>query len=55
MNKINFAILCNYVQSVATIFCLLLFPSISSYTVNMKKDQIGLKIHTDGDGLKVQK
>jgi len=31
MNKISFAILCNYVQSVATTFCLLLFPSISSY------------------------
>ena len=32
MKKISFAILCNYVQSVATTFCLLLFPSISSYT-----------------------
>jgi len=31
MNKIIFAILCNYAQSVATTFCLLLFPSISSY------------------------
>jgi len=31
MNKISFAILCNYIQSVATTFCLLLFPSISSY------------------------
>ena len=31
MNKISFAILCNYVQLVATTFCLLLFPLISSY------------------------
>jgi len=31
-NQFNsFAILCNYVQSVSTTFCLLLFPSISSY------------------------
>ena len=36
MNKISFAILCNYVQSVIIIFCLFLFPSISSYNLEYK-------------------
>ena len=38
MNKISFAILCNYVQSVVITLCLLLFPSISSYKPNILED-----------------
>ena len=57
MNKISFAILCNYVQLVATTFCLLLFPSISSYnwyqsqSVIMNSTQLSVTIL---DGKKLQ-